>query len=200
MTAEEKAKQHAERADKMAWIEGNKAAALKEYQTALELCPRLVHAHLRIGQLHFHAEPPELAEALAAFQETVRLAPDWSEGHLWLANTLQRMEKNDDAIAAYKEAIRLAPRDARAYTSLGMSLATMGEYEEAIAAFREGLACKPTYGEIAARMALADALKANGQIAEARRQWRTVARSKATWSYEQDAPEEARALLKRHDS
>jgi tetratricopeptide (TPR) repeat protein len=199
MSPEEQAKQHCERGDQLAWIERKTTAALKEYRAALKIWPSCAAAHWRIGQIHFFARKRRLEEALQEFQETIRIAPEWSEGHLWCANTLADLQRAEEAITEYRETIRLEPNDPRHYISLGVCLSKVGRHAEAVNAFGKGIELKPAYGEIAAHMMLADALQANGQLREALHEWRLVANMKAVWDYEQGEPERAQVLLAQNE-
>jgi tetratricopeptide (TPR) repeat protein len=200
MSLREQAAAHFKRGDELAWIESSETAALKEYRSALELFPAYPEAHWRIGQIHFFAASPRLEDALQAFQDVIRIAPDWSEGHFWVANTLREMGRLEEAIKEYEEAIRLGPTDPRHHISYGNSLSQMGRHEEAVAALRRGVQLKPHYGEASARMFLADALKATGQLQAAMQEWRFVASMKVVSYFEEGEPERARALLRQYSA
>jgi len=195
LSAKELAEEHCREGFRLAWVAKDTDAALQEFRTALEIWPASAQAHCQIGQIHFSATEPNLAEALCEFLEATRVAPEWSEGHLWCGNVLQEMLKMDEAAARFKEAMRLTPGDARTYISFGICLIKQGKYADAIAAFQQGIALKPAYGEMATRMMLADALRKNGQVKEALSEWKTVASMKAVWDYEQGEPERAKEFL-----
>ena len=194
------ATRHLERGDKLARLQHRKTAALKEYQAALDLEPHVAEAHWRIGQIRYFARRKELAAALTAFEAAVEARPDWSEGHLWRANALAELGRLAEVEDSYREAIRLRPEDTRPHISLGLCLPKMGRHAEAIACYREGLRLGPAYGEMAARLMLADAYKENGQIAEAVSEWRIVAETKPVWDYEDDNSEEARRIPAQYDT
>lgn len=180
---------------RLAWIEGDLAAGLAEFKKALELWPDSTQAHHQIGLIYFHSSKRDLLSALAEFEAVTRLAGDWSEGYLWQANTLQDLGRNGEAESAYREAARLTPDDSRIHISFAACLVKQSKFKDAIASFRHGIALKPAYGEISARMMLADALRENGQIKEAIEQWKIVATMDAVWSYEQEEPELAKKFL-----
>lgn len=193
------AQQHFERGDKLAWLQGRKADALREYRAALELDPTMEMAHWRIGQLYFHARQRDLAAALAEFQETVRLAPNWNEGYFCCAITLQDLGRREEALAAFLDAVRLEPGDARVQIALGSCYVQMGRFEAAIECYRQGLRLNPAYGAMAAHLMLADAYKESGQITEAISEWRIVAETKPVWDYEDANPDHARKMLALYD-
>lgn len=179
--------------DHVVW--GNTAEALKEFQTALEIWPDNPQAHCQIGQIHLSSRKPNLSEALKEFETVTRLAPDWGEGHLCCGNALDEMGRGSEAESFYKEAARLMPADARPHTSLAICLVKLGRFSDAITFFRRGIALKPHYGEISARMMLADALLQNGQTTEAISEWEIVSNMKAVWDYEEGEPERAKKLM-----
>lgn len=193
------AQQHLERGDKLAWLQHRKTAALKEYQAALNLEPTMAMAHWCIGQVYFHARKRDLAAALAEFHETVRLAPEWNEGHFCCAITLQDLGRLEEALAAFVDAVRLEPEDARVQIALGECYFRMNRFEAAIECYREGLRLKPAYGEMAAHLMLAAAYRDNGQIDDAVAEWRIVAGTMPVWDYEQNNSEEARRMLVWYD-
>lgn len=174
---------------------GNTAEALNEFRTALDIWPDNPRAHCQIGQIHFSASKPNLSEALKEFQTVTRIAPDWGEGHLCCGNALDEMGRSDEAESSYQEAARLMPSDARPHTSLAICLVKLGRFSDAITSFRRGIALNPHYGEISARMMLADALLQNGQIKEALIEWEIVSKMKAVWDYEEGEPELAKKLM-----
>lgn len=191
----EHSEEHCRNGFRLAWVENNHDAALKEFQTALQLWPDNPQAHCQIGEILFFASNRNLADALKEFEHVTRVAPDWAEGHLWHGNTLQEMERYEEAESAYNDAARLMPSDARAHISLGGCPVKLGKFAPAVAAFRRGIALKPAYGEMSARMMLADALRKNGQLEEALSEWKTVANMEAVWDYERGEPERAKAFL-----
>ena len=66
-------------------------------------------------------------EALAAYEEAVRLDPNCPTGQAGLAGTLVRLGKDREAIAAYKEAVRLKGDFDEAHNSLAWLLATAAD-------------------------------------------------------------------------
>lgn len=160
----------------------------------------MAEAHWRIGQAYLHARKRDLAAALAEFEETVRLAPEWNEGYFCCAITFMGLDRREEALAAFLQAVCLSPEDVRVQISLGQCYFQMKRFEAAIECYREGLRLSPSYGAVAAHLMLADAYKENGQIAEAISEWRVVAETKPVWDYEDDNPDHARKMLALHAS
>ncbi len=105
-------------------------------------------------------------EAIAAYRESIRLAPAQPTAHLNLGNLLkEHLHDNEGAVKEYREAVRLEPESARALTNLGIALAEQNKRDEAIAAFREAIRVQPDY--VSAHRNLAEELAAQGKNDEA---------------------------------
>jgi len=88
---------------------------------------------VRAGEVH--AENDELGEALAAFQEAIRLDDDNADAHAKLADLYERLgevEKQKDTLRRLELA---APSATHAYWRLGIIYSTEGRHDEAIAQF-----------------------------------------------------------------
>ena len=80
----------------------------------------------------------KLDEAIANYQQALRLKPDYAEAYNNLGNALKDQGKLEEAIASYQQALRLKPDYAEAYNNLGNALKDQGKLEEAIASYRAG--------------------------------------------------------------
>jgi|CZKI01.1.fsa_nt_gi tetratricopeptide (TPR) repeat protein len=96
-----------------------------------------------------HKVPGRLAEAIAHYEEAVRLKPDFAEAHNNLGRALEATPgRLNDAIGHYEEALRLAPDSAEAHNNLGGALEALpGRLDEAIAQYGEALRLKPDFAE-----------------------------------------------------
>ena len=110
--------------------------------------------------------------ALAAFDDAVRLDPDFAIAHAARGDTLwaRYIETRDPrdaegAIAAGTTALRLDPTRANVRYSLAVSLAGSGRVEEAVDEFNRALALQPNYDD--ARRALGNVLAENGRLEDA---------------------------------
>ena len=98
------------------------------------------------------------AEAMAQYEESIRLNPGYAEARVGLAVELARLPgRSPEAIAQYERALKLVPIYAEAHYGLGLELAkTPGHAAEALDQFEAALRTKPDYAE--AHASLADAL------------------------------------------
>jgi Flp pilus assembly protein TadD len=114
--------------------DGQPAAALEHYRSAVKSRPSDVQAHL--GLARSLALTSRFAEAESEAREAVKLAPN-SDGSLYeLGYVLARAGKNEDAIAAFRRALAIAPKSARNHAGLGVAyFGTIGEFESATREF-----------------------------------------------------------------
>jgi len=106
-----------------------------------------------------------MAEAVARFQEALRLEPDFMEAHNNLACAFLQQGKRDEAVAHFRHALRLRPDNADAYSGLGAAFADQGKWDEAVAHFSQALRIRPGFAE--AHFNLANVLKSQGRLEEA---------------------------------
>ena len=104
-------------------------------------------------------------EAIAAFQEAIRLKPDYAQAYSNLGSALEDNGQHDEAISACRQAILINPDFAEAYVNLGNSLEFKGRIDEAIAHYRQAIQLKPDLA--GAHSNLGNALSGKGQFDEA---------------------------------
>jgi tetratricopeptide (TPR) repeat protein len=106
------------------------------------------------------------AEAEAAYDEAIRLAPNRSEGHLLLGAMLHRIGKS--GVPSLRRAVDLDTHDPVAQLELGRALsADPAHRAEAIAAFERAVADRPTFVE--ALRSLTEAYLAANRLPDAKR-------------------------------
>jgi tetratricopeptide (TPR) repeat protein len=84
------------------------------------------------------------AEAMAQYQEVLRLKPDLAEAHSNMGNLLMKLPgRVDEAIAQYGEAVRLKPDYEPAHKNLANALDSKGRTSEAAAQSEEAVRLRP---------------------------------------------------------
>ena len=85
------------------------AAAERAYKKAIALNPSYYLAPFRLGELYYNQDRP--VEALDMFTLSVKLAPEFQNGHYWQGLVYMKMKETDKARQSFKEAVRLAPQN-----------------------------------------------------------------------------------------
>lgn len=85
-----------------------------------------------------------LEEAIAVFQEAIRIQPDLTEAYLCMGTAYGQLQDWDRSRVAFKAAIKLNPESSVGYHGLGGSYMFQGRYGEAIEAFQEGIRLNPS--------------------------------------------------------
>jgi tetratricopeptide (TPR) repeat protein len=94
-------------------------------------------------------------EALAAFEQAIRLNPNHVGAWLGKGTVLALLGRYQEALAAFEQAIRLDPNDSDAWLAKGLALAELGRYQEALAAFEQAIRLNPNDAETWANKGLA---------------------------------------------
>lgn len=108
----------------------------------------------------FAAEGAELlehnrtTEAIKAYADAVRSAPDLAESYRGLGNALNGKGKTDHAIATFRTAIELDPNFVEATYSLAYTLSMADERDEAIEQMRRVIELDPTHAKAHERLAI----------------------------------------------
>jgi tetratricopeptide (TPR) repeat protein len=127
---------------------------------SLEYC---AEAHDNLGGVL--AQTGKIEEAIAHYEQALRLKPDYAEAHYNLGIALWQTGRVPEAIVQYEQALRVKPDLVEAQYNLGMTLAQTGKIEEAIPHFEQALRIKPDDAE--AHYNLGVALAQTGKIEEA---------------------------------
>jgi len=177
---------------------GSYAKARKQFLKAIEKNPGWAPPYLGLGQTFFFQGEPHLTDAIQAFRRVVELSPEWVEGYHWLGVAQEENGDLPDAVRSFEQAIRCAPSDTRPIVSLGVCLTRLKQFAAAIAHLRRAINLKPYYGEASAHLFLADALKGDGQMAGACKEWNLVLEMPSEYPEYDSAKREARRLLEHH--
>lgn len=119
-----------------------------------------------LGQTLFNAG--RTAEAIARYEEALRLQPDHFEAHNNLGIALLDAGRVAEAQPHFAAAARLQPEYAQVHSNLGMALHTLGRTDEALPHCEKAVKLEPNYAE--ARSNLGIVLNALGRPEEAARQ------------------------------
>ena len=129
------------------------SSELHFHRQATAASPRSAKAHYDLG-IHL-AGSGKLQEALAPMRRAVHLAPGFSEGTLYLAETLVRLEQVDEAILAWQKYLALRPDDDGARSRLMATLVLDEDWSAAAVQARELVARgKPEFSELAVQLEL----------------------------------------------
>jgi tetratricopeptide (TPR) repeat protein len=95
--------------------------------------------------------------AVAEFEEVLRLVPSYNDAHGGLADALFALEEYERAAVHYREFLTRHPTDLAALTKLGVAHVSAGHADEAVPLFRRAVELNP--GSEEARRNLANALE-----------------------------------------
>jgi len=84
-------------------------------------------------------------EALAAYEQTSRLDPNYALAYYNKGNTLSDLKRYEEALAAYEQAIRLDFKNADIYINKGTAFHNLKRYREAHIAFEQATRLDPSY-------------------------------------------------------
>lgn len=150
--------------------EGQMAAALRHYHTALDIEPGDAEAHYNLANALVRLD--RVSEALPHYEQALRLKPRYADAHYNLALALSRLERSEEEMEHYRAALRINPEHVGAGNNLGLALARQGQYEAALPYYRQALQSDPDATVV--RRNLGDALLDLGRFDEAAAQYRRV--------------------------
>ena len=109
--------------------------------------------------------PGRMNDAIARYEEALRLKPNLSQAHNNLGKALNDEGRTLEAIAQYEEVLRLNPGVAVAHNNLGGALNAVGRTKEAIVQYEAALRLNPDLAE--AHDNLGNAFNTEGRTQEA---------------------------------
>jgi tetratricopeptide (TPR) repeat protein len=115
--------------------------AIASYQAAIQIN---IYPLLKLGSYNnlgnLWQSIGNLPHAKSAYQQVLKIAPNFAVGYYNLGIVLKAMGQYQAAIAAYNRAIQLNPDYAQAYQNLGVVLLKLGKMGEGLAAFQQAIA------------------------------------------------------------
>jgi protein O-mannosyl-transferase len=148
---------------------GQTAAAVDHYTEALRLPAQVRVAEIRTNLGAVLEGLGRLDEALAQFEEVVRISPDSARAHTNVGNLLLQKGDPADAVGHFRKAIAIEPGYTDAHMGLGSALADLGRLEEAEQSHRRAVDLDPQ--SAGAHFNLANTLYQRGRLAEAVRHY-----------------------------
>ena len=82
-------------------------------------------------------------EAIQAFDNTIKLDPDYVDAYYWKGYVLNDVARFEEALETYDKAMLLDPENYRIWGAKGNTLYDMGRYEEAIKEYDKIIELKP---------------------------------------------------------
>jgi predicted O-linked N-acetylglucosamine transferase (SPINDLY family) len=112
---------------------GKTSQAIRAYQEAIALNPKLIDAYNDLGNILFQAGEIEEAESL--YNQALVANPLHFGTHLNLGNVLMVRQKVDKAIATYENALKLSPNNPNILYNLGVAHQTKNNISQACLCF-----------------------------------------------------------------
>ena len=106
-----------------------------------------------------------LAEAKDAYEQALKIRPDFATAMANLGSVLRMRGSLSDAIRILRRAIELAPNLPEAFNNLGIALKENGQLDEAVMTYRKCLSLRPSMGD--ATNNLGNAYKDCGNVRDA---------------------------------
>ena len=88
-----------------------------------------------------------MAEAVEAYRQAIKAAPEWIEPHINLGTALFHLGRLVESRDSFCSAVKIDSRHALAHFNLGCICDRLGDGDSAIQEFRAALACAPTMAE-----------------------------------------------------
>jgi protein O-GlcNAc transferase len=106
-----------------------------------------------------------LQEALASYQEAIRLRPNFATAMSNFGSTLRMCGKLPEALQILRQAIQISPDLPEAYNNFGIALKEDGRLDEAVVVYQKCLSLRPSMGD--ATNNLGNAYKDCGNVRDA---------------------------------
>ncbi len=120
--------------------------------------------HLEQGQILYDAG--KVDEAIAEWQEALRLAPEAARAHHLLGLAFRDQKDHTQAAAAFQQALRIEPDNATAHVHLARAFEALGKEQEAFDTYQKALQLVPSAPYVHNRL---------GYILAGRKDWQGAA-------------------------
>jgi tetratricopeptide (TPR) repeat protein len=111
--------------------QGNSEAALKEFERAIAINPKLTVAYLRAGDIY--REQGDYTAAERRYGTAAQVEPASFDAQYLHGLALQLLNRYSDAVRAYIRALTINPRDFNANLNLATTYLQLGEPQQALA-------------------------------------------------------------------
>jgi tetratricopeptide (TPR) repeat protein len=151
---------------------GENDRALEQFQTALQIDPKIDKAHYGLSRVYLAQS--KLSDAVAELEQAIRDDPRNGELYSDYGNILENMGRHDEATQQFQKALQLSPKSGKVHYMYAMDLVQNRKLDEAMSEFRTALAHDPKHPE--AHFHLGRALYLKGDLEGARAQYEETAR------------------------
>lgn len=141
----------------------NLKTAIEQMEKAVQIDKRNPLYFGNLGEAY--RRDRQLDKAMAAFERSLIIMPEFLKGHLGVANTFRDMGKREEAVARFRLSLAINPKFAPAYHYLALTLLDAERIKDAIPLLRKAVALRPNYYE--AMLSLANTLEMAGELTEA---------------------------------
>jgi tetratricopeptide (TPR) repeat protein len=117
--------------------------AVEILNKALEIDPKFVPAHFRLGSVY--EEWDKRKEAITAYQSALALDPNHMDARLGLASAFGKSRKNELAILEYEKAAELKPTDPEIHFKIALEYWYLQKLPETATHYRKVIALDPDH-------------------------------------------------------
>jgi len=114
-------------------------------QQAVKVAPGFKQAWGDLCKVQFEQDKYE--ETIESAQRLIKLKPNSTDGHMWMAAGSASAGRFQDALDAYDKALEITPDHVGALCGKGNAYRTSGDQKNSIAAFRKSIEVNPLHAE-----------------------------------------------------
>ena len=140
----------------------NTKEAIKAYQTAIQLNPKMSIAYSNLGNI-YHRVLNDTEMAKKNFEKAIDAEPNFAVPLNNLGNLYKDLNQPKKAVEYLKKAIEKEPTLFTAYKNLGVAYSSMGDFKQSIEYYYKGLSINPDYLESHREIALLTKYEKNNE-------------------------------------